>query len=242
MGGGRPDHWPRQYLTANASYPSFLFTIHTNELEMKLLSVAILSFLSSSALAARKGVPSDGFIKFHTEQLSAPGALKLDQESYDELINGPRNYSSVVLLTAQAAQFSCQLCKDFQPEWDLLARSWVKGDRAGESRVVFGTLDFFDGKLAFQKLQLQTVPILVVYPPTIGEYASKASDPYKWAFTDGYVLVRSCSQTTPLAERVWNTVLQTAIKSTDGFLDISRVTYPGRKYNDPSTTPSLSSS
>jgi oligosaccharyltransferase complex subunit gamma len=42
------------------------------------------------------------------------------------------------------------LCREFQPEWELLAKSWTKGDKKSESRLVYGTLDFTDGKATFQ--------------------------------------------------------------------------------------------
>ncbi|KAI9818298.1 MAG: oligosaccharyl transferase subunit ost3/OST6 [Thelocarpon impressellum] len=116
---------------------------------------------------------------------TASGPLKLDEASYDELLAGPRNYSAAVLLTAREDRFGCALCREFQPEWELLGKSWVRGDRAGESRVVFGTLDFIDGKGPFQKLQLQTVPILAVFPPTVGPHAKPGAEPYRWSFTDG---------------------------------------------------------
>ena len=78
--------------------------------------------------------------------------LKLDDTSYNELTSAPRNYTFVVLLTAVEARFGCQLCRDFQPEWDLIGKSWNRGDRAGETRVLYGTLDFSDGKGTFQKV------------------------------------------------------------------------------------------
>ena len=34
----------------------------------------------------------------------------------------------------------------------MLGKSWIKGDRNGESRVIFGTLDFLEGKGTFQKV------------------------------------------------------------------------------------------
>jgi oligosaccharyltransferase complex subunit gamma len=50
-------------------------------------------------------------------------------------------------------RFGCMLCRDFQPEWDLLGKSWMKGDKNGATRLVFGTLDFVDGKNVFQSVR-----------------------------------------------------------------------------------------
>ena len=150
---------------------------------MKFLSVLALGLLPF-ALAAKKP-ESDRFEEYHARSLSS-APLKLDEASYDDLVAAPRDYSVAVLLTAREDRFGCQLCRDFQPEWELIGRSWARGDKAGESRVIFGTLDFVDGKGPFQKMQLQTVPILAIFPPTVGPYA-KPDEPVKWTFSDGYV-------------------------------------------------------
>ena len=114
-----------------------------------LLTLTLLPIL---CLGAQK--PSGGtFENYHAKsQSSAP--LRLDDASYDELTASPRNHSVLVLLTALEARFGCQLCRDFQPEWDLLGKSWAKGDRHGQSRILLGTLDFADGKGIFQKVFL----------------------------------------------------------------------------------------
>ena len=93
----------------------------------------------------------DKFKDFHTKSLSST-PLRLDDNIYDDLTSGPRNYTAVVLLTALDARFGCNLCKDFQPEWEVLSKSWAKGDRRGESRTLYAQLDFADGKGTFQKV------------------------------------------------------------------------------------------
>jgi oligosaccharyltransferase complex subunit gamma len=160
---------------------------------MKLLNALTLGLLPLSVLAAKKASTADRFDQLHAQQ-RASGALKLDEASYIDVVRAPRNHSAAILLTAKESRFGCSLCKEFQPEWELLAKSWVNGDKAGDSRVVFGTLDFADGKAAFQQLQLQTVPVLVLYGPTVGEHAKPAGEPDRWSFSDGYVrlIKRSC--------------------------------------------------
>lgn len=118
---------------------------------MKLLPLLSLLWLPSLALAAKRS-RGDRFEEFHSLAVSST-PLKLDDGVYDELTATPRNYSAAVLLTALQPQFGCNLCREVQPEWELLARSWVKGDRAGASRVVFGTLDFSNGKGTFQRVR-----------------------------------------------------------------------------------------
>ena len=126
---------------------------------MKLSDFVALAVLSVSCFATI-GSSGGTFERYHAKsQASAP--LRLDDASYDELTATPRNHSVVVLLTALEARFGCQLCRDFQSEWDLLGRSWAKGDRHGESRILLGTLDFADGKGTFQKVLRHEIDVIV---------------------------------------------------------------------------------
>lgn len=118
---------------------------------MKLLQLLTASLLPFTALAAKKS-SGDRFQTYHSKQLSNAGPVKLDDKAYNELTKTPRDYSVAVLLTALEARFGCQLCNEIQPEWDLLAKQWTKGDKQGEGRLVFGTLDFVDGKGTFQSV------------------------------------------------------------------------------------------
>lgn len=117
---------------------------------MKLFGLLGLTLLPLACLGARRSA-GGRFEDWHAKSQSyAP--LRLDDASYEDLTATPRNHSLVVLLTALEARFGCQLCRDFQPEWDLLCTSWAKGDKRGETRTLLGTLDFTDGKSTFQKV------------------------------------------------------------------------------------------
>ncbi|KAF2174049.1 hypothetical protein M409DRAFT_62216 [Zasmidium cellare ATCC 36951] len=133
---------------------------------MRVLQLAAAVLLPLTALAAKKS-PEERFSEAHAK----PQPVKLDDRSYDALTKAPRDYSVAVLLTAMDARFGCQLCHEFQPEWELLARSWTKGDKGAESRLAFGTLDFLDGKATFQSMQLQTAPVMLLFHPTQGPHA-----------------------------------------------------------------------
>ena len=119
--------------------------------------VFLLPFVS---LAAKQD-PRNRYQDYHAKSLSS-APLKLDDASYDELTAAPRDFSAAILLTALEARFGCQLCRDFQPEWDLLGKSWARGDRDGKSQMLYGTLDFIDGKGTFQKVGIDTRCCLVI--------------------------------------------------------------------------------
>ncbi|USW56054.1 Putative oligosaccharyl transferase complex, subunit OST3/OST6, Thioredoxin-like superfamily [Septoria linicola] len=140
---------------------------------MRVLSLLTAAILPLTAFAA-KSKSTDRF----DVQSAKPQPIKLDDNSYEKLTKAPRDHSVAVLLTALDARFGCQLCNEFQPEWDLLAKSWTNGDKKKESRLVFATLDFMDGKATFQSMMLQTAPVLLFFPPTTGPHA-KTDKPYE---------------------------------------------------------------
>ncbi|KKA27779.1 hypothetical protein TD95_004718 [Thielaviopsis punctulata] len=162
---------------------------------MRLLKTLVSALTLVAGAVAAKGKaakPDVRFDNFHaTSRRSAP--LKLDTKLYTELTAVPRDYSVAVLLTAMDPRYQCQLCREFQPEWDILASSWVKGDKAGESKLVFGTLDFADGRDIFQKvciffvsqLGISTAPILLQFPATTGPHAKTDPEPARYEFNSG---------------------------------------------------------
>lgn len=117
---------------------------------MKLLQLATAALLPFTALAAKKS-PKTSEERFN-DAISKTQPIKLEDLSYERLTKAPRDFSVAVLLQAMDSRFNCVLCHDFQPEWELLARTWTKGDKKKESRLVFGTLDFLDGKSTFQSV------------------------------------------------------------------------------------------
>jgi len=142
-----------------------------------------LSLLLGAALAKKKRL--EHHEDFHQQQSQSITPLKLDDAAYNYLTAIPRDYSAAVLLTALEPKFGCQLCREFEPEWDLLGRSWIRGDKAGDSRLLFGTLDFAHGRDIFISLGLQTAPVLLLFQPTTGPFAVASPEPLRLDFTAG---------------------------------------------------------
>ena len=117
---------------------------------MRWFQVLTASLLPFTALAAKK--TGDKFTDARAKSLEIGRPLKLDDGGYTSLTKGQRDFSVAVLLTALETRFGCVLCREFQPEWDLLGKSWTKGDKDGKTRTLFGTLDFVDGKNTFQSV------------------------------------------------------------------------------------------
>lgn len=115
---------------------------------MKLYSICVASLFYLDALAAKSSSP-DRFQAYHSLS-STP--IDLDDTTYGNVTSAPRDYSVAVLLTATEARFGCTVCRGFAPEWELIAKSWNKGDKKGEARILFGTLEFSNGRNTFQSV------------------------------------------------------------------------------------------
>ena len=109
-----------------------------------------VSLLGAGVLAATSD-PATTCQDFHQKSLSS-APIKLDDASYKKVTGLPRDYTVAVLLTAMDSRYSCQMCRDFDPEWKLLSKSWAKGDKAGDSKTLFTVLDFNDGRETFMSV------------------------------------------------------------------------------------------
>lgn len=117
---------------------------------MRLINFVLLLTFSCLGLAVK---PKPAASKFDTYLARKPSfPLNLDEKEYEELTGTPRDYSVAVLLTALDARFACELCRNFQPEWDIIGKSWQKGDKKGQHRVLFTTLDFERGRNVFVRV------------------------------------------------------------------------------------------
>ncbi|EIT72985.1 hypothetical protein BDV35DRAFT_372682 [Aspergillus flavus] len=146
---------------------------------MKLFTFIIaLFYIISSACASQE---PGKFERYQSLSRSVP--IDLDDSSYEDLTSKPRDYHVAVLLTAAEARYGCILCRDFQPEWELISRSWNKGPKPDGLKMLFTTLDFSNGKATFQKLMLQTAPVLLVFPPTVGPFAKVDDAPIRFDFS-----------------------------------------------------------
>ncbi|OAX85197.1 hypothetical protein ACJ72_00426 [Emergomyces africanus] len=148
---------------------------------MRVLSIfSALICLVISLSAAKSTV--DKYTAYRALAKSGTSII-LEDSTYDDLTSRPRDYHVAVLLTAGDVKYGCQLCREVQPEWDLLARSWNKGVQEDTPRLLFATLDFSRGKKTFQNLLIQTAPILIFFPPTVGSGAKADASPIRYDFT-----------------------------------------------------------
>jgi oligosaccharyltransferase complex subunit gamma len=148
---------------------------------MHIPRLLLLPFLGGALTAASAAAaPSDRFAAALKQRYPLP----LGDRLFADLTAGPsRDYAAVVLLTAMDPKFGCNACRDFMPEWQLLARSWQKGDGKGAARTVLATLDFADGRQTFQQQGLSHAPVILLYPPTEGPNARPDGAPVRYDFS-----------------------------------------------------------
>lgn len=118
----------------------------------QLLSLLLSFSLCLSIVAAAKS--DDKVAKFTTLSTKSPKSLiTLDDSLYDQIAKAPRDYTAVVLLTALDQRYGCALCRDFHPDFELMAKSSY-GKQGPDSKLFFGSLDFGVGRATFQKVQV----------------------------------------------------------------------------------------
>ncbi|KAG2203567.1 hypothetical protein INT46_003344 [Mucor plumbeus] len=91
------------------------------------------------------------------------GIINLNANSYDRFTEGKRDYGMVVLLTALDSQFNCVPCREFDPEYSLVAKTFQKNKKSRD--LFFGHLDFKDGQAVYQRLKLMSAPNVFYFPP-----------------------------------------------------------------------------
>ncbi|OLL22232.1 Dolichyl-diphosphooligosaccharide--protein glycosyltransferase subunit 3 [Neolecta irregularis DAH-3] len=130
---------------------------------MHLLAVAILPIL-----AFAKSLPE-------LAKSTRSGVITLSDSNYHKIAAFPRNHTAIVVLTALGSQFNCDICRLFDPEYKILARSWQKSHGGQPNNVYFSQLDLNDGKQTFRSLGVQHAPNLWIYTP-------READPIKYVF------------------------------------------------------------
>lgn len=113
---------------------------------MYLPRLLLLAVLSVTALG--KKAQSSAYETYFKKQSSST-PVNLDERQFAELTTGQRDYHTAIVLTALDAKYACSICREFSPEWKILANSWQESDKQGNNRMLFGTLDFEKGRNVF---------------------------------------------------------------------------------------------
>ncbi|KAF9086801.1 oligosaccharyl transferase subunit ost3/OST6 [Mortierella sp. GBA35] len=146
------------------------------------LALALAAMLSTSAPPADAQTTSTADLiakkvsRLQAKATKTRGVIELDSLAFEDVLAKPRNYSMVVLFTAISPEFQCVPCKNFDPEYRLVAAGWSKiPDR---SRIFFGILDFKAGQSIFQKFNMNSAPSVLYFPATDASASSSSFDRY----------------------------------------------------------------
>ena len=152
---------------------------------MKSLTLLVLAFICT---IVHCGLTNDQLLK--TVQNSKHKLLTLNDENYETILNGPRDYHIVALLTSNSPQINCVLCHQIAPELEIVADSWVKDhpkgikleekEEEGEEgtskdnkdkrvqakNIYFFKAEFAESKKLFALFELNTIPKIFHFKPT----------------------------------------------------------------------------
>ncbi|KAL1728711.1 hypothetical protein EV714DRAFT_252376 [Schizophyllum commune] len=125
------------------------------------------------------------------EQLKAladasDGVIRLDDKTYDLLTAPQRNWSATVLFTAMDKRRRCGPCREFDPAWNAVAKSWKSVPEEQRDEHFFAVIDFDENPATFTKLKMASAPAVHVYLPTSGPRGTSRSAPISYDFSQGF--------------------------------------------------------
>ncbi|KAI0748221.1 oligosaccharyl transferase subunit OST3/OST6 family [Daedaleopsis nitida] len=131
------------------------------------------------------------------------GLIKLDDASYNLLTHPQRTWSASVHFTALDPRRRCAPCKEFDPSFTAVAKAWSQVPAADRNTHFFATADFDNTMGTFQKLGMQSAPVVHIYLPVDGPRrpASGRNAPIVYDFSNGFdagPLAEQLSQYTPV--------------------------------------------
>lgn len=138
------------------------------------LLVSVVLFMACPSIADKQTV--DKLLKE-----SRGGPIYLTDKTFEKVVNGPRDFDLIVLLTAVAPQFGCQFCRVLQPEFDIVANSWHKTHGSSSDGLVFAVADLAKTQGIFKSLKLTHAPNLWIYKKSDdNSHYSSGYDIYKF--------------------------------------------------------------
>ncbi|KAF8136375.1 hypothetical protein EV363DRAFT_1395488 [Boletus edulis] len=156
---------------------------------MNILACLLSLLLIPLSLAAN---PHDELVQLAK---AGNGVIRLDERVFDLLTAPKRNWSASVHFTALNPQRKCTPCKEFDPSFKAVAKAWSTVPKVHRDTHFFATAEFDDTIKVFQKLQLNSAPLVHVYPATEGPNAKSSANPFKFDFSNGF-------EAGPLAEQL----------------------------------------
>ena len=148
---------------------------------MKVFVALLFAFLCS---IAHCGLTNEQLLR--TVKSSKRKILPLNDENFENILNGKRDYHIIAFFTSEAPQINCVLCKDIAPEYELVAQSWFQDHpngiieaeeeenqndeeglvKAPLKNVYFFKSEFVESRKLFSLFQLNNIPKIFYFKPT----------------------------------------------------------------------------
>lgn len=100
------------------------------------------------------------------KQRGSDGLIRLSDSTFEDAVSGPRDYTLLVLLTAEAPQYGCAFCRIIGPAFNQAAYSWAVDHPKSGDGIYFAIADIDTCRGTFQQLELTHAPNLWIYKPT----------------------------------------------------------------------------
>lgn len=98
------------------------------------------------------------------------GVMHLSDENFEKVLYGHRDFHAIVFLSSNSPQLNCLLCREFKPDYDVVADSYAKaypnGVEDGKD-VYFFSADYTDSRKLFQLLKLDLIPKVFHFRPNL---------------------------------------------------------------------------
>ncbi|KAI9510904.1 hypothetical protein F5148DRAFT_1298248 [Russula earlei] len=131
-----------------------------------LIFSPVLSLLALPALVlAAQGSAHERLVKLAAEN---NGIIKLDTTTFDLLTSPKRDWSASVHFTALDKKRRCGPCREFNPSWVAVAKAWSKVPSSARDSHFFATLEFEENHATFQKMGVQSAPVIMNFRPAAG--------------------------------------------------------------------------
>ncbi|KAI0341618.1 oligosaccharyl transferase subunit OST3/OST6 family [Trametopsis cervina] len=150
-----------------------------------LLSSLLALFVLPVCLAVSSQQTQDDLVRLAK---AGQGIIKLDERTFEVLTSPTREWSSTIVFTAMDPRRKCGPCKQFQPAFDAVAHAWTKVSSVERNKHFFAIADYDESMQIFQKLGLQSAPVVYNYPAAEGpqKSASGKTTPVAYDFANGY--------------------------------------------------------
>jgi len=154
-------------------------------------------FLLPLSLLVAAGTVEDNHVRLVELAAANNGVIRLDENIYDMLTHPKRTWSATVHFTALDKRRKCSPCREFDPNFNAVAKSWTKVPQQDRDQHFFATADFDSASAVFQKLGMQSAPVVHVYPAAEGARrpANGKTAPISYEFAHGF-------DAQPLAEQL----------------------------------------